>query len=317
MSSRRRAARTALWAAAATVAVAAWSAPARADDEEDARAAMMRGVAAFGRGQAEAALGEYETAKKLAPRANAPYRYAAEALVALGRYPEAVDNLEAYLRKNPSVSDAGEVREKIARLKADFYPARLRIDVDAPGATVRIDDQAKGPPGLLEIAPGRHRIEVRAPGRASAAQDVVLVGDRDATLSFTLRPEEEAPPIAPPVAAPVVTYAPTPWPTLGWIGVGVGGAALVTGVILDVAVLGPKVDDYRAAAASGDVAARDLRDSASALQTATLVTYVAGGVIGAGGAALLLFAPKESRRGASVVPAVGPGHAGLVTRFAF
>ena len=273
----------------------------------------MRGVAAFGRGRAEAALVEYEAAKSLAPNANAPYRYAAQALVSLGRYPEAVESLEAYLRKNPSVSDAAEVREKIAKLKADFFPARLRVDVDAPNAVVRVDGEPKGAPGALEVAPGKHRVEVRAPGRASAAQDVVLVGDRDASLSFTLKIEETAQP----VASPPATRTRAPWQTLGWVGVGVGGATLAAAVILDVAVLGPKVDDYTAAAARGDVGARGLRDSASALQTATLVTYVAGGVIAAGGAALVLFAPKESPRGASIVPAVGPGHAGLATRFAF
>ena len=278
---------------------------------------MMRGVAAFGRGQAAAALTEYETAKTLAPKANAPYRYAAQALVSLGRYVEAVENLEAYLRKNPSVSDAAEVREKIAKLKADFYPARLRVDVDAPNAVVRVDDEPKGPPGALEVAPGRHRIEVHAPGRASAAQDVVLVGDRDASLSFTLRVEEEARPLAPPPASRTATRHPTPWPTLGWVGVGAGGAALAAALIIDVAVLGPKVDDYNAAAARGDVGARELRDSASGWQTATLATYVAGGLIAAGGAALLLFAPRDSLRGAGIVPAVGPGHGGLVTRFAF
>ena len=277
----------------------------------------MRGVAAFGRGRAEAALVEYEAAKSLAPNANAPYRYAAQALVSLGRYPEAVESLEAYLRKNPSVSDAAEVREKIAKLKADFFPARLRVDVDAPNAVVRVDGEPKGAPGALEVAPGKHRVEVRAPGRASAAQDVVLVGDRDASLSFTLKVEETAQQVASPVASPPATRTRAPWQTLGWVGVGVGGATLAAAVILDVAVLGPKVDDYTAAAARGDVGARGLRDSASALQTATLVTYVAGGAIAAGGAALVLFAPKESPRGASIVPAVGPGHAGLATRFAF
>lgn len=301
----------------AALVVTAWSAPAHADDEDDARAAMMRGIAAFGRGQADAALAEYEAAKKLAPKANAPYRYAAEALVALGRHAEAVENLEAYLRKNASVSDAQEVREKIARIKADFYPARLAIHADAPDAIVLVDDELKGAPRTIELRPGRHHIEVRAPGRASATQDVMLVGDRDATLVLTLSPEDTPPATHVIVPETSVQTFPTPWRTLGWVGVGLGAAAVVTGAVLDLAVLGPKVDDYDAASAKGDVGARDLRDSASTLQTTVLVTYVAGGVLAAGGAALLLFAPKESLRGAKIVPAVGPGHAGVVTQIAF
>lgn len=301
---------------AAALAIAAWSQPAHADDEEAARAAMLRGVAAFGRGQAEAALAEYEAAKKLAPNANAPYRYAAQALVGLGRHSEAVENLEAYLKKNASVSDAQEVRDKIAKIKADFYPARVEVVADAPDAIVRVDGAARGAPGKMELEPGKHRIEVRAPGRAMSAQDVTLIGDRDATFTFALQPEE-APSIAPAVMPPAPRYEATPWPTIGWIGVGVGGALVVTGLVLDLAVLGPKVDEYDTAAAKGDPNARDLRDSASGLQTAALVTYIAGGVIAAGGAAVLLFAPKESLRGMRVVPAVGPGHAGLVTRLVF
>src|SRR5262249_12897445 len=52
---------------------------ARADDEEEARNAIRRGFAASALGDTEGALREYESAKKLAPKANAPYRYAAEA----------------------------------------------------------------------------------------------------------------------------------------------------------------------------------------------------------------------------------------------
>jgi tetratricopeptide (TPR) repeat protein len=314
---RPRAGRAGLCAVAAALVVACWSAPGRADDEADARAAMMRGIAAFGRGQADVAIAEYETAKKLAPDANAPYRYAAEAFVALGRYREAVDNLEAYLRKNASVSDAQEVRAKIVTIKASFYPARLVVRADAPGAAVRIDDEAKGPPGAIEIQPGKHHVEVRAPGYASATQEIVLVGDRDATLVLTLNPAEAKGPTQPVAPSRTNPTEPTPWQTIGWLGVGVGGAAVVTGIVLDLAVLGPKIAAYDAAAANGDPAARDLRDSANGLQTATLATYLAGGVLAAAGAALLLFAPKESLRGARIVPAIGPGHAGVVTQITF
>src|SRR3954454_18426042 len=103
-------------AGAAALAIALASGNAAADDDE-ALAAMRRGVAAFGRGDAEEALREYESAKRAAPVANMPYRYAAEALVSLHRYRDAVESLEGYLAKKPDVGDADEVRAQIARLR--------------------------------------------------------------------------------------------------------------------------------------------------------------------------------------------------------
>jgi tetratricopeptide (TPR) repeat protein len=228
----------------AAMAFVCFAGTARADDEDDARAAMRRGVAAFGRGDANAALAEYEQAKKLAPNANAPYRYAAEALGALGRWPEAVTNLETYIAKNPSVSDAGEVRERIAKIKAEHYPARVRITANEADAVLKIDGETKGPVAAapIELPPGKHRIEVTAPNKVAPAQDVVLVGDQDSSIAFALADE---PPVKPTFEPPpiVVPPPPGPWKTIGWIGVGVGAATIVTMVIVAAAVLGPKIDD--------------------------------------------------------------------------
>src|SRR3954470_18417041 len=102
-------------AVAVALAIALASGKAAADDDE-ALAAMRRGVAASGRGDAEEALREYEAAKRAAPLANMPYRYAAETLLSIGRYREAVENLEAYLAKRPDVGDAQDVRVLIARV---------------------------------------------------------------------------------------------------------------------------------------------------------------------------------------------------------
>ena len=87
----------------------------------------------------------------------------------------------------------------IAEIASD---ARLEVVVDAADATVSIDDEVQGPPGKMTVKPGKHRVEVRAPGRALAVQDVRLIGDRDATLAFTLKPEEVPPTV--PVAGHLV-----------------------------------------------------------------------------------------------------------------
>jgi tetratricopeptide (TPR) repeat protein len=275
-------------AAVLTVLLIAGSA--RADDDEDARAAMRRGVAAFGRGEAEKALEEYETAKRLVPHANAPYLYAAEALVALARYREAVDNLERYLAKSPDVSDADDVRRRIARIKAEHYPGRVQIVSNMPDATVELDGELRGKVREVELSPGRHHFELRAPSRAIVSQEVDVVGDRDATLvfSFVEEPRTEAPSAPPPSPA-----AASPWRTVGWVGAGVGATTLLVTLLVDVAALGPKVSEYRAAADRGDPGARGLREDAVGLRTGTIVGYVTGGIVTGAGLGIVLFGPRS------------------------
>jgi tetratricopeptide (TPR) repeat protein len=303
----------------ATLSVAPSSA--RADDEDEARAAMHRGVAAFGRGEADVALREYELAKRLAPAANAPYRYAAEALLALGRHRDAVENLETYLAKNPSVSDASEVRARIATIRAEHFPARVRITVDAPDAVVDIDEQRRGPPATFELAPGKHRVAVSAPGRATTSQDVTLVGDAETAMVISLPIEAPRPdPVGPgPAIGPGGEDrgdGGIPWKTVGWVTLGVSAATLLTTTIVDAAVLGPKITDYEAASNRGDPSARELRSDAEGLKTGVLVSYVVGGILAASGASLVLFAPRDTRA-AAVRPWVSPVGAGVTTGVAF
>ena len=295
------------------LALASHAMHARADDEDEARAAMRRGVAAFGRGEAEVALTEYETAKRLAPLANAPYRYAAEALISLGRWQEAVTNLTAYLAKNPNVSDANEVRERIAKIRAEHFQAHLRVTANVDDATVAVDGEPKGTIGWLDLGPGDHRVEVSAPGRRTAMQQVALQGDRETTLVFTLL-DEPSPAPPPPESAPPAAGT-FPWRTVGWIGVGVGAATLVTTLVIDTAVLGPKISDYRSASDRADPDARSLRDEAKSLQTGVLVGYTAGAVLAVVGAGFALLAPPVTRT--TLQPMIGPGVAGVGAHGAF
>ncbi len=119
----------------------------------------------------------------------------AEALVAAGDGPGAVEALERYLALAPYARDVEEVRARIAALRS--APARLTIVTEPAGATVRLDGMRQ--PGLtpmtLEVAAGAHRIEVWKRGRASVVARVVLgyasMGEVDLVL-----PDAEAGPEA-------------------------------------------------------------------------------------------------------------------------
>lgn len=275
-----------------------------ADDDEEARAAMRRGVAAFGRGEAEKALEEYELAKKLVPQANAPYLYAAEALVALARYEEAVANLERYLAKNPGVSDADDVRGRIAKIKAEHYPGHVKITVNADDATIFLDGESKGTVRELDAKPGAHRIEARAAGREPVTQEITVVGAQDTTVVLTLAEARIEPP--PPPPSIVVNDTGVPWKTIGWVTTGVGATTFLVALIVDAAALGPKITDYREAASRGDPSARALHDDAVGLRTLSVAGYVAGGVLTAAGVGMVLFAPKPAPATTPSAASLGP-----------
>jgi tetratricopeptide (TPR) repeat protein len=271
-------------------------------DENAAREALRRGMAAYARGDAEGALAEYETAKRLAPLANAPYQFAAQALESLGRWPEVVANLEQYLAKNPNVSNAGQIRARIAKVRADHFPGHLRIDGHA-GAALTIDGESRGVlPAKVDLLPGKHRVEVADAG----TKDVTIKGDEEAALVFDDKVEPQAPPASPPPAPPPAVHrsspssSASPYRTLGWILAGTGAATLITSFIVDLAVLGPKIDDYEAAADQHDPRARQLRDEAAGLRTGLVIGYAAGAILAAGGGGLVVFAPRASHNSAGL-----------------
>lgn len=276
----------------ATVLVTASASRAVAAPEDDARGAMTRGLAAFANGDMKEALAEYETAKRLAPLANAPYYHAAQVLQRLGRWREAVENLETYLERDPTVSDANEVKARIASIRREHLPGRVRVEANVTNAEVFVDGENKGHPGVLELAPGTHRLEVRAPAHQRQSKDVEVEGDTSLVVSFVLSP---LPPASPDASPPAVARAPAhlPWRTVGWITAGVGAASIATSVVVDAGVLGPAIADYRAAADRQDTAARGLLQEVDGLRTGVLVGYVAGAALLVGGVVMALIAPAS------------------------
>jgi tetratricopeptide (TPR) repeat protein len=84
----------------------------------EAQQAMERGIEARTRGELTLAVAEYRRAASLVPDANLPHRYAAEALVELGRREEAIASYETYLRIRPNVQDAPDVRARLTELRS-------------------------------------------------------------------------------------------------------------------------------------------------------------------------------------------------------
>jgi hypothetical protein len=108
------------------------------------------------------------------------------------------------------------------------------------------------------------------------------------------------------------------------VGIGVGGAGIVLGVVTGAMAAGKHGTASSSACASGPCSPGDFatytsdRNSYYTLGTVSTIGFIAGGVLAAGGAALLLFSPKSDAAApaaAWVSPWVGAGSAGVTGRF--
>ena len=201
----------------------------------------------------------------------------------------------------------GVAKDRVAQLEKTLGT----VAVTAPeGWRVQLDTFTEVPtPARLHGAPGVHGLSVRAPSRPIERRDVSLEAGKVATLDLKDEPKvvAKAPDPEPTKPAPVETApaAPRPrepfWITRRVAGVGVAGvglAALGSGIIL-----GLNANDAMTAYDAGPT--RESFDHASSLQAWTNVALITGGVLIAGGAALVLVPGADAERRVTLAPAPG------------
>jgi hypothetical protein len=174
-----------------------------------------------------------------------------------------------------------------------------------------------GVPAMLHGTAGVHTVAVRSGDKPVERRTVILQIGALTKLDIA-QPAADVKPIEPDKAAPPpVVVAPAPAAasldvrkTLGFVALGVGGAALISGTILGVESLAAK-DAYDKAPSPPGL------DHAESLQRWTNVTLIAGLVFAVGGAALVLWpssAPKQQGKEGLVVR---PTPGGLLLRGTF
>jgi hypothetical protein len=207
---------------------------------------------------------------------------------------------------------AAQAKDRLAGLEAMLGAVTV---TGADSARVQLDANSERPvPATLHGAAGVHTLTVRAAGGAIERRPVVL--ERGKTTSLDLAtaaaPGTDAHPAPPPAPAP----APAPgassgpdWKTVGGVAaIGVGGGLLLAGVVLGL-------EAENAKNAYGAAPAQATFDHASQLQTWTNVAFIAGGVLAAGGVALVLW---PSHKGGEQPRATGlllPGGAAIQGAF--
>ncbi len=238
----------------------------------------------------------------------------------------------AYLRHPNAESELFEgVEATIDEVEADCdedfdeasFSGRVLFESTPLLATVYLNDELVGttPMELIALPIGTHQVRIESDGYEPFEDEISLRARRDHTVDATLQ-EESDEPVDP---GPVDPIEPPPGdassPPLNPIALGlVGGGAVLLGVGLytDLVTI-PRIDQERAdaiethGADSPQVAEfTQTRQSRSIL---ALSTYIAGGMLLAGGAAWLIydFVTHEDDAATSwrLAPEVQPNQAGL------
>lgn len=213
----------------------------------------------------------------------------------------------------------GPARDRLAALESVLGTATV---VGPEGTRVQLDANTELPlPATLHGSSGVHTLSARIPGRPIVRRPVVFERGKATKVDLANEPapppapdakKEEAPPPPPPPPPPAPAEGGSLRRTLGFTAVGMGGAFLLSGVVLGSEAVGA-VHAYRQSPSLFGA------DHASELETWTDVAFVAGGVFAAAGIALVVW--PSSHATASAAPAEGvslaPAPGGFLLRGAF
>jgi hypothetical protein len=213
----------------------------------------------------------------------------------------------------------GLARDRLAVLEGLLGAVSV---VGPPGWRVQLDADTEVPlPAVLHGTAGVHTLSARAPSRPIQRRPVVLERGKTSKLDLATEPPPPSPeeakketPPPPPPPPPAPPPAGPDWKRpAGFVALGVGGALLLSGVVLGSEAIGAR-DVYRGAPT------QDGLDHASELQTWTNVAFIAGGVVAAGGVALVLWpsahaggAPTAKTDGFASSQESGPEHRGALS----
>jgi hypothetical protein len=267
----------------------------------------------------------------------------ARAQVGLGKLVAAQETYNRVVRESLPPGSPPAFTKAVAAAKKELEALEPRIptlviQVKGPAAARITIDGAPLPNALIGVSvpvdPGTHTIRAEGDGFAPGQATVTSVERRGETVTLVLTPGGP-PPSAQPVVAPVVPpptapvgVAATPAPpapaqggsirkTLGFVGIGVGGASLVMGGVTGGLALS-KHGDLKTGCPASTCPPTEYGalDNFHLLSTLSTVGFVAGGVLAAAGVVLVATAPKTgATTGLRVAPVLGGGTAALTGEF--
>jgi hypothetical protein len=319
-------------------AVAAEPAPTpSAADRNTARRLATDGQKALKAGDFDKAADHFQRANELV---NAPTLLlgVARARVGQGRLLEAYEIYDGIVRAGaaPDASKAFKKAVADAKTESAALEARLAwVTVSVRGAepgdtTVYVNDQPLPTAALgieRPVNPGLIRARAEAPGYRMAEAEVQLKeGERGPMLELTLIELPKADP-QPALAAATVMQSDgggddgSTLKTLGYVGLGVGGAAIAVGAVAGIIAYNRHAElvdcaDDPSNCDGGRERALDLENDYHKFATIADIGVISGGVLAAAGLVFILAAPDEKPpTEASITPYIGPGSIGAVGTF--
>jgi hypothetical protein len=324
-----------------------------ADNEADRGQARDLGQAAYD----AASHGDWAKAEDLFHKADTLFHAPtlllglARARAHLGKYVEAWEDYHRILIEALPPNAGPALKKAVEDAKAEIGSvegkrARATLNVTgAPNPRVTLDGLAVAVAALgteRAVNPGSHTLHAEADGFKPSDTTFTVAEGAATTASVTLQPADAAPATAAttplPAGTPAGPAAPPPaanegggmMRTLGLVGMGVGGAGLITGAITGFVAMGQHSSLQSNACANAGCGASDLASYQSSVSsyktmgTVSTISFVAGGVLAAGGAVLFFVAPsreaapgtpQQGARGPWITPYVGVLSAGAAGTF--
>ncbi|MDQ3032408.1 MAG: PEGA domain-containing protein, partial [Myxococcota bacterium] len=190
---------------------------------EDARTLFQRGQTAYSQGDYDGAITQWARAYELDPRPLLQFNLS-QAYERLGRLEDAIGALEQYLENaDPNDEHQADARARLSSVRERLGRTSVRIVGGPEGATILIDgnDVGRTPrPDPIQVAPGSHRVIVRASGYADFTSSVVVSAGQAVEVPVEMAPAAAA--VASGGELPIVPI----------VLFSVGGAALIAGAVM-------------------------------------------------------------------------------------
>jgi serine/threonine-protein kinase len=188
----------------------------------------------------------------------------------------------------------------------------------ASAATATIDDHAAHIGEPVRVDPGTHHIAVSAAGARTVESTVTVAESQHLDVPVELAQEEAtvtpaSPAPAPEGEAPSTTSRSNLWPTVGLIAAGVGVVGLGVGTYFGFDAIS-KNNASNQSGCNGNTCtagAYGTREDAKSSATLSTVSFVAGGLLAAGGVTLWLLAPRGDAS-VQVAPVALAGGGGML-----
>lgn len=157
----------------------------------EAQERFSRAITLFEQRNYEGALAEFERVFQLTGRADLLFNIG-RTHEALGRYPDAANAVEDYLRRSPALPPErrAEVEQILANVRR--YIAYLRVNVDPAAAVLRVDGRvidAARRAADIPVSPGRHVVETTLDGYRRDEQTVLVASGDHRAVQVALRPD--------------------------------------------------------------------------------------------------------------------------------